>query len=272
MSFLETPELLDITTTDAPASVSRWEDDPDGRRRISPSLDSGLRLETDAFRASTLETPLVAERPADRSRADAKRAPQPDPQENEPVDKPRKGFLRRHPVLAPVGLIAVLLGSAAGYLYWDYAAHFESTDDAFIAARQFSIAPEVSGYLTAVPVTDNQHVAAGGVIARIDQRNFLTAVARPKRKSRRRKKASAASTRKSPCNRPRLPRPRRKSNRCRRTWNSRGSPGDATSRSSIRVGRRLSRARSTSRISRPSRPLSRVRKRRSRWRSGRSMC
>ena len=177
MSFLETPELLDITTTDAPASVSRWEDDPDGRRRISPSLDSGLRLETDAFRASTLETPLVAERPADRSRADAKRAPQPDPQENEPVDKPRKGFLRRHPVLAPVGLIAVLLGSAAGYLYWDYAAHFESTDDAFIAARQFSIAPEVSGYLTAVPVTDNQHVAAGGVIARIDQRNFLTAVA-----------------------------------------------------------------------------------------------
>jgi hypothetical protein len=31
---------------------------------------------------------------------------------------------------------------------------FESSDDAFIAARQFAIAPEVSGYITAVPVTD----------------------------------------------------------------------------------------------------------------------
>ncbi len=119
----------------------------------------------------------MAERPAAPSRADAKRAPQPDPQENKPVDKPRKGLLRRHPVLTPAGLVALLLGSTAGYLYWDYAGHFESTDDAFIASRQFSIAPEVSGYLTAVPVTDNQHVPKDGVVARIDQRNYLTALA-----------------------------------------------------------------------------------------------
>jgi hypothetical protein len=37
-----------------------------------------------------------------------------------------------------------------------------------IAARQFSIAPKVSGYLTAVPVTDNHHVPKDGVVARID--------------------------------------------------------------------------------------------------------
>jgi len=89
----------------------------------------------------------------------------------------RRSWLRRRPVLAPVGLIALIFAAAAGCLYWDYAGHFESTDDAFVAARQFSIAPEVPGYLTAVPVTDNQHVAAGGVIARIDQRNYLTALA-----------------------------------------------------------------------------------------------
>jgi membrane fusion protein, multidrug efflux system len=34
----------------------------------------------------------------------------------------------------------------------------------------------VSGYITAVPVTDNQHVAAGDVIARIDQRDYLIAL------------------------------------------------------------------------------------------------
>ena len=47
--------------------------------------------------------------------------------------------------------------TAGGYLYWNYSRHFQSTDDAFIAARSSSIAPKVSGYITAVPVTDNQH-------------------------------------------------------------------------------------------------------------------
>lgn len=71
-------------------------------------------------------------------------------------------------------LSAVLL--AAGYLYWDYASHFESTDDAFVAARQFSVAPRVAGYVANVPVTDNQHVVAGDIIVRIDDRDFRAAL------------------------------------------------------------------------------------------------
>jgi membrane fusion protein (multidrug efflux system) len=74
-------------------------------------------------------------------------------------------------------LLCLALALPAGYLYWDYSNHFETTKDAYIAARQFAIAPEVSGYLTAVPVTDNQHVAAGQVIARIDDRNYRAALA-----------------------------------------------------------------------------------------------
>ena len=67
--------------------------------------------------------------------------------------------------------------AAAGYLYWDATSRFQTkTDDAFIAARQFAIAPKVPGYLTAVPVTDNQHVAAGDVIARIDDRDYRVAL------------------------------------------------------------------------------------------------
>src|SRR6202042_288653 len=50
------------------------------------------------------------------------------------------------------------------------------TDDAFIAARVSSLAPKVSGYITAVPVTDNEHVAAGDVIARIDDRDYRIAL------------------------------------------------------------------------------------------------
>jgi membrane fusion protein (multidrug efflux system) len=117
------------------------------------------------------------DRPAQPAEKEAKPGQQPAAQDTKPGEKPRKGFLRRHPILAPVGLIALLLAAAAGYLYWDHTSHFESTDDAFIAARQFAIAPKVAGYITAVPVTDNQHVNKGEVIAQIDQRDFRTALA-----------------------------------------------------------------------------------------------
>jgi membrane fusion protein (multidrug efflux system) len=89
----------------------------------------------------------------------------------------RASFLRRRPVVSAIGAVLLASAVAGGYLYMDYARHFESTDDAFVAARQLSIAPKVSGYITAVPVTDNQHVKAGDVIARIDDRDYRVALA-----------------------------------------------------------------------------------------------
>ena len=87
---------------------------------------------------------------------------------------PRAGFLRRHALA--LGLTVLIPAVAAGYLYWDYSGHFQSTDDSFIAARQFAVQPKVSGYITAVPVTDNQHLATGDVIARIDDRDYRVAL------------------------------------------------------------------------------------------------
>jgi membrane fusion protein, multidrug efflux system len=100
--------------------------------------------------------------------------------DDERRDEPRRGMLRRRPFAFVGGLILLFVALPAGYLYWDYASHFESTDDAFIAARQFTIAPKVPGYLTAVPVTDNEHVVAGQVIARIDDRDYRNALAQAK--------------------------------------------------------------------------------------------
>ncbi len=88
----------------------------------------------------------------------------------------RAGFLRRGPLALALALPLLLATTAGGYLYWDHARHFQTTDDAFIAARNFSMAPKVSGYITAVPVTDNQHVTAGEVIARIDDRDYRVAL------------------------------------------------------------------------------------------------
>jgi membrane fusion protein (multidrug efflux system) len=97
-------------------------------------------------------------------------------QDDEQVDAPRAGFLRRHPLAVALGLVLSIAAAAGGYLYWDNARHFASTDDSFIAARQFALQPKVSGYITAVPVTDNQHVASGDVIARIDDRDYQIAL------------------------------------------------------------------------------------------------
>jgi len=100
-----------------------------------------------------------------------------DERRDERRDEPRKSMLQRHPLAFVGGLILLVVLLPAGYVYWDYASHFESTDDAFIAARQFTIAPKVPGYLTAIPVTDNEHVVAGQVIARIDDRDYRNALA-----------------------------------------------------------------------------------------------
>ncbi|CCJ06436.1 HlyD family secretion protein [Methylocystis sp. SC2] len=89
----------------------------------------------------------------------------------------RVGFVRRHPALILLGALALIMLGVGGFIYWDYASHFETTDDAFVDARQYSISPKVSGYLTAVEVTDNQHVSPGDVIARIDQRDYRIALA-----------------------------------------------------------------------------------------------
>jgi membrane fusion protein (multidrug efflux system) len=84
--------------------------------------------------------------------------------------------LRQHWVLAAVTGSIVVIALVAGLIYWLNIRNYESTDDAFVAARSFSIAPKVSGYVTEVAVTDNQHVAAGQFLARIDQRDYKIAV------------------------------------------------------------------------------------------------
>jgi membrane fusion protein (multidrug efflux system) len=144
-------------------------------------------------RSSISDKALSADAGTDFVRA-RMRAPQPQPSEERRVvdfppareddqsdqderrERRRAGLLRRGPLALALALPLVFATAASGYLYWDYADHFQSTDDAFIAARAFSMAPKVSGYITAVPVTDNQHVAAGDVIARIDDRDYRVAL------------------------------------------------------------------------------------------------
>jgi membrane fusion protein (multidrug efflux system) len=116
---------------------------------------------------------------ATRSRVPARaivESPKREDQDRKQEAEPRASLFRRLSFASATVALLFILVAVGGYLYWDYAEHFESTDDAFIAARQFAIAPEVSGYITAVPVTDNQHVAVGAVVARIDDRDYRIAL------------------------------------------------------------------------------------------------
>ena len=86
-----------------------------------------------------------------------------------------RGRRRRAALTAAAGAaLAVLL--AIGAILWWYESHFVGTDDAFIDARVVQVSPRVPGQVIAVPVTDNQRVSRGQVLARIDPAPYRVAL------------------------------------------------------------------------------------------------
>ncbi len=69
-------------------------------------------------------------------------------------------------------------GAGWGWHWWTVGRFVQSTDDAYVAADQVAAAPRVSGYVSAVLVGDNQEVAAGQPLVRIDPANSDAALAR----------------------------------------------------------------------------------------------
>jgi membrane fusion protein, multidrug efflux system len=86
----------------------------------------------------------------------------------------RQAIKRAALVLALAVGVAVAADFANGYLTTGQ--YLESTDDAYVKADSTIISPKVSGYLAEVLVGDNQPVKAGQLLARIDDRDFRTAL------------------------------------------------------------------------------------------------
>ena len=76
--------------------------------------------------------------------------------------------------------LALILGAAVaadyGYHYLTVGRYLESTDDSYVKADSTIVAPKISGYIAEVLVNDNQPVKAGQLLARIDDRDFQTAL------------------------------------------------------------------------------------------------
>jgi membrane fusion protein (multidrug efflux system) len=128
----------------------------------APRLPQDVPEQADAEQKGGLE-------PEDRTRDDGRAG-----------NKNRPGFLRRHPVLTTFIVLLVILAVIGAVFWWLHARQYESTDDAFIDARTVTISAQISGLITAVPVTDNQPVKAGTVLARIDDSDYQVSLEQAK--------------------------------------------------------------------------------------------
>ncbi|MDL2407179.1 HlyD family secretion protein [Rhizobium calliandrae] len=111
-----------------------------------------------------VKTPAVAEAPATgTSSAEA------------PKSKSGRKIVKRTIIAAAMLAGAAFIGDY-GYHYWTTGRFIESTDDAYVKADYTTIAPKVSGYIAEVLVNDNDHVKAGQPLARIDDRDYRSAL------------------------------------------------------------------------------------------------
>jgi len=79
------------------------------------------------------------------------------------------------PLLMLGGIAAVAVG--AGY-FWLTGGRYVSIDDAYVRAAKESLSTDVSGIVATVPVREGEHVTAGQVVLRLDDRQFVIALDR----------------------------------------------------------------------------------------------
>jgi membrane fusion protein (multidrug efflux system) len=78
----------------------------------------------------------------------------------------------KRPLTLAVAALAVVVLAGAGWRYYEVAATYETTDDAFIEGHVIPISPKVAGHLRRLHVTDSQGVQAGELLVEIDPRDF----------------------------------------------------------------------------------------------------
>jgi membrane fusion protein, multidrug efflux system len=99
------------------------------------------------------------------------------PAEMNPVAPPARFLPKLSRRLGLVSALAVAL-AAGGYFgtnWWLNGRYVVSTDDAYVRAHNTTLASKISGYVASIPVSDNQRVHEGDVIATIDDGDYKLA-------------------------------------------------------------------------------------------------
>lgn len=122
--------------------------DDEGRDRVTINSGDDDAIREDAARHAPIHLPLLDD-------------------EAKGIEPPPKKPLTKKPIfwIGIIVLIAVIIG---GFLYYQQARQFESTDDAFVDAHIVRVAPKVSGVLVQIFAVDNAHVVPGQLLAKIE--------------------------------------------------------------------------------------------------------
>lgn len=114
----------------------------------------------------------VARREAPKEQSSvADEAPEADNQANAPRSRRQQRMRSVLFLLLPILLIAAVF-------WYVYGGRIMSTDDAYVNAEKVGVSTDVSGTVAEVDVRDNQQVAAGQVLFRLDPLQFQIALAR----------------------------------------------------------------------------------------------
>ncbi|HET6185178.1 MAG TPA: HlyD family secretion protein [Acetobacteraceae bacterium] len=82
--------------------------------------------------------------------------------------RPTARLSRKRLALAALGLAALTGAGLYADHYWRVGRFIETTDDAYVGGNVTPIAPHIAGFVAEVSVADNQRVAAGQLLVRLD--------------------------------------------------------------------------------------------------------
>ena len=92
----------------------------------------------------------------------------------EPFPAPKRS--RGKVIGLAIALAVIAGGGYFAYHYWTEGRFIVSTDDAYVKADMAMVAAKVGGYLLSVPVTENQRVRKGDVLAQVDPVDYRLAM------------------------------------------------------------------------------------------------
>nr|WP_246332965.1 HlyD family secretion protein [Aureimonas mangrovi] len=75
-----------------------------------------------------------------------------------------------------VALAALAAGAWYGHSWWTDGRFLVTTDDAYIASDMAVVTPKITGYVSSVPVVENQTVSAGDPLVEIDSADYRLAL------------------------------------------------------------------------------------------------
>lgn len=91
-----------------------------------------------------------------------------------PSAKSKSG--RRALVLGGIALAVIAGAGSYGYDWWTLGRFMVRTDDAYVQSDIAAIAPKIQGYIEDIPVTENQRVAQGDIMAQLDDGDYRIAL------------------------------------------------------------------------------------------------